>query len=221
MTIVIVLLLLLKLELAIPFAPRSASTLRHHRRVAISSRQRSSVLHSTTEEPPSPSSPPVPPSEPPVSDRLRAAQQLLEEYTSDFTPPPQFLLPPAEQGPVAQQQPLDVPDQTYTQYTATTNDQPEGATAPASPASIPAPSSFSMHTPSAPSQLLSSRWENGVKVATPIKTYNPTSSRTRYLSRPLLWLRRNVEIAFPLARWSSGVILDFLQNRLEQREVRY
>ncbi|GMH63410.1 hypothetical protein TL16_g03704 [Triparma laevis f. inornata] len=136
---------------------------------------------------------------------MQKARNLLNEYSRDFTPPPQFLLP--SEPPTLDEDAVG----------GTASDSVSSSLVPIDviDIDITEPSTF----PSARTQQkVSSRWENGVKVATPIKTYEPNLSSSRYLKKPLIWLRRNFEIALPLAKWSSGLIFDLATGKVVERE---
>lgn len=142
---------------------------------------------------------------PTASERLQKARNLLNEYSRDFTPPPQFLLP--SEPPTLDEDAVG----------GTASDSVSSSLVPIDviDIDITEPST----SPSARTQQkVSSRWENGVKVATPIKTYEPNLSSSRYLKKPLIWLRRNFEIALPLAKWSSGLIFDLATGKVVERE---
>ena len=65
------------------------------------------------------------------------------------------------------------------------------------------------------------RWQKGVKVAEPLKKYNPVEAEKLLLKKPSKWLVRNVQIGFPLALWAFGVVSDILQQKeLENRKNR-
>eukprot|EP00559_Dactyliosolen_fragilissimus_P004100 CAMPEP_0184861890 /NCGR_PEP_ID=MMETSP0580-20130426/6475_1 /TAXON_ID=1118495 /ORGANISM="Dactyliosolen fragilissimus" /LENGTH=985 /DNA_ID=CAMNT_0027359549 /DNA_START=154 /DNA_END=3111 /DNA_ORIENTATION=+ len=56
------------------------------------------------------------------------------------------------------------------------------------------------------------RWARGVKVAEPIKRYDPISAEKLLFRQPAKWLLRNIQIGLPLALWATAVITDILTN---------
>jgi hypothetical protein len=65
------------------------------------------------------------------------------------------------------------------------------------------------------------RWARGVKVAEPLRKYDPVAAEKLLFRQPAKWLVRNVQIGFPLALWALGVAWDVVQNREEEnRHVR-
>jgi len=59
------------------------------------------------------------------------------------------------------------------------------------------------------------RWANGVKVAEPLRKYDPIATEKRLFSQPTKWLIRNIQIGFPLAFWGIGVIYDVFTHQEE------
>ncbi|GMH81844.1 hypothetical protein TrVE_jg5379 [Triparma verrucosa] len=169
---------------------------------SISSRSKNRALKSSVTDPP-----------PSASERLNKARSLLEEYSRDFTPPPQFLLPAELQDFSQDASPVDGTSGSVSAIDAIVVSPPEQDANPIPNAAKVSAEDDGLRT----QQKVSSRWENGVKVATPIKTYSPNQN-PRYLKRPLIWLKRNLEIALPLARWSSGLIFDLATGKVTERE---
>ena len=56
------------------------------------------------------------------------------------------------------------------------------------------------------------RWARGVKVAEPLRKYDPIATEKLLFRQPTKWLVRNIQIGFPLATWAGGVIYDILTN---------
>lgn len=65
------------------------------------------------------------------------------------------------------------------------------------------------------------RWARGVKVAEPLVKYDPDAAAARLFRQPTKWLIRNVQIAFPLGLWATGVVLDYVtgNSNRQQRAV--
>jgi ABC1 atypical kinase-like domain len=57
------------------------------------------------------------------------------------------------------------------------------------------------------------RWARGVKVAEPLVKYDPQATAARLFRQPTKWLIRNIQIAFPLGWWATGVVLDYVTGR--------
>lgn len=65
------------------------------------------------------------------------------------------------------------------------------------------------------------RWARGVKVAEPLRKYDPVAAEKLLFRQPAKWLVRNVQIGFPLALWALGVAWDVVRNQEEEnRNVR-
>ena len=65
------------------------------------------------------------------------------------------------------------------------------------------------------------RWANGVKVAEPLRKYDPIATEKRLFSQPGKWLVRNVQIGVPLGIWAVGVVYDiFTHQEIENRRNR-
>jgi ABC1 atypical kinase-like domain len=66
------------------------------------------------------------------------------------------------------------------------------------------------------------RWARGVKVAEPLVKYDPEATAARLFRQPAKWLIRNIQIAFPLGWWATGVVLDYFlvkkSNRLRRAQ---
>ena len=127
------------------------------------------------------------------SERLGRARRLLSDFNNDFTAPPQFLLASNPNEPPTELEMVDTEENVV--YDGM---DIAGATARR--------------------EVLSTRWDNGVKVATPVLVYSPDLSSNRYLTKPFKWIRRNAEIALPLAKWFSGVVLDVVSGKVEERQ---
>ncbi len=133
------------------------------------------------------------------SARLERARELLEEYSSS-SPPTQFLLPPAIKDGPSPPKPPPTPPQV-----------PPTATIPQPP-----PLPVLDATPEPASSIdITTRWSNGVKVASPLTRYNPTSSSTTYFKKPVKWITRNFQIAVPIGFWVVNVLGDVVLKREE------
>jgi len=65
------------------------------------------------------------------------------------------------------------------------------------------------------------RWAEGVKVAEPLKKYDPKVAERVLFRQPTKWVVRNVQIAVPLGLWASGVVTDFVMGKeLDNRRSR-
>jgi hypothetical protein len=65
------------------------------------------------------------------------------------------------------------------------------------------------------------RWARGVKVAEPLRKYDPVAAEKLLFLQPTKWIVRNVQIAFPLGLWAIGVALDVVMNtEVENRKNR-
>jgi hypothetical protein len=60
------------------------------------------------------------------------------------------------------------------------------------------------------------RWAEGVKVAEPLRKYDPVSTEKLLFRQPAKWLVRNVQIGFPLATWAIAVASDVILKNEEQ-----
>ncbi len=60
------------------------------------------------------------------------------------------------------------------------------------------------------------RWSRGVKVAEPLRKYDPIAAEKLLFRQPTKWLVRNVQIGFPLALWVGGVVYDIATNQEQQ-----
>jgi len=60
------------------------------------------------------------------------------------------------------------------------------------------------------------RWAKGVKVAEPLRKYDPEATEKRLFTQPTKWLLRNIQIGVPLALWAGGVVYDIVMNNEEQ-----
>jgi hypothetical protein len=127
------------------------------------------------------------------STRLDRARRLLNDFNEDFTAPPQFLLEanPNEAPPLVEI--VDVEENVV--YDGVDLSGAEERR-----------------------EILSTRWDNGVKVATPVLLYSPDLSSNRYLTKPFKWIKRNAEIALPLAKWFGGVVFDVVTGKVEERQ---
>ena len=56
------------------------------------------------------------------------------------------------------------------------------------------------------------RWARGVKVAEPLRKYDPIAAEKLLFSQPTKWIVRNVQIGFPLAIWAVSVAGDVFFN---------
>lgn len=63
------------------------------------------------------------------------------------------------------------------------------------------------------------RWAQGVKVAEPLRKYDPIAAEKILFRQPTKWLVRNVQIGFPLATWAIGVALDVVRKKEQQNRV--
>ena len=54
------------------------------------------------------------------------------------------------------------------------------------------------------------RWQRGVKVAEPLKKYDPEAAEKLLFRQPNRWVIRNIQIAFPVGWWAAGVVADVL-----------
>jgi hypothetical protein len=52
------------------------------------------------------------------------------------------------------------------------------------------------------------RWSRGMKVAEPLRKYDPVAAEKLLFRQPAKWLVRNVQIGVPLATWVAGVVYD-------------
>jgi predicted unusual protein kinase regulating ubiquinone biosynthesis (AarF/ABC1/UbiB family) len=59
------------------------------------------------------------------------------------------------------------------------------------------------------------RWARGMKVAEPLRKYDPIAAEKLLFRQPTKWLVRNIQIGFPLALWVTGVIYDIGTNQEE------
>ncbi len=59
------------------------------------------------------------------------------------------------------------------------------------------------------------RWARGMKVAEPIRKYDPIAAEKLLFNQPTKWLVRNIQIGLPLATWAFGVIYDISTDREE------
>ena len=59
------------------------------------------------------------------------------------------------------------------------------------------------------------RWARGVKVAEPLRKYDPLATEKLLFLQPAKWIVRNVQIAIPLATWALGVATDVVTNKEE------
>ena len=65
-------------------------------------------------------------------------------------------------------------------------------------------------------------FRRGVKIAEPLVKYDPVAAEKLLFRQPTKWFVRNVQIAFPLGFWATGVITDYvfgIQNNRRQRAV--
>mmetsp|Transcript_20026 Transcript_20026/g.30032 ORF Transcript_20026/g.30032 Transcript_20026/m.30032 type:complete len:1057 (+) Transcript_20026:205-3375(+) len=60
------------------------------------------------------------------------------------------------------------------------------------------------------------RWARGMKVAEPIRKYDPVAAEKLLFNQPTKWLVRNIQIGLPLATWAVGVIYDISTDREEE-----
>ena len=63
------------------------------------------------------------------------------------------------------------------------------------------------------------RWSKGVKVAEPLRKYDPVAAEKLLFLQPAKWIIRNVQIAFPLGLWAFGVATDVIQNKEEEKRT--
>ena len=63
------------------------------------------------------------------------------------------------------------------------------------------------------------RWSKGVKVAEPLRKYDPVAAEKLLLLQPAKWIVRNIQIAFPLGLWAFGVATDVIQNKEEENRT--
>jgi len=59
------------------------------------------------------------------------------------------------------------------------------------------------------------RWAQGVKVAEPLRKYDPLATEKLLFLQPAKWIVRNVQIAIPLSLWAIGVATDVVTNQEE------
>ncbi len=59
------------------------------------------------------------------------------------------------------------------------------------------------------------RWTQGMKVAEPLRKYDPIATEKLLFAQPTKWVVRNVQIGLPLATWVTGVIYDIVTNNEE------
>ena len=65
------------------------------------------------------------------------------------------------------------------------------------------------------------RWQRGVKVAEPLRKYDPAVAEKVLFRQPNRWVIRNVQIALPLGAWAAGVVLDVVTgNEKRNRKSR-
>lgn len=65
------------------------------------------------------------------------------------------------------------------------------------------------------------RWAEGVKVAEPLKKYDPKVAERVLFRQPTKWVVRNIQIAVPLGLWAAGVVTDFVMGtELDNRRSR-
>jgi len=60
------------------------------------------------------------------------------------------------------------------------------------------------------------RWARGVKVAEPLRKYDPIGTEKTLFRQPTKWIVRNIQIAFPLALWAVGVATDVIGGNEER-----
>jgi len=63
------------------------------------------------------------------------------------------------------------------------------------------------------------RWAKGVKVAEPLRKYDPVAAEKLLFLQPAKWIVRNVQIGFPLALWAFGVAWDVVTNKEEENRI--
>lgn len=65
------------------------------------------------------------------------------------------------------------------------------------------------------------RWQRGVKVAEPLRKYDPAVAEKVLFRQPNRWVIRNVQIALPLGAWAAGVVIDVVTgNEKRNRKSR-
>jgi len=65
------------------------------------------------------------------------------------------------------------------------------------------------------------RWTRGVKVAEPLRKYDPVAAEKLLFRQPTKWIVRNVQIALPMGLWAYGVVFDVLTgNEVRNRRNR-
>ena len=57
------------------------------------------------------------------------------------------------------------------------------------------------------------RWQRGVKVAEPLRKYDPAVAEKVLFRQPNRWVIRNVQIALPLGAWAAGVVFDVVTGQ--------
>mmetsp|Transcript_18161 Transcript_18161/g.22231 ORF Transcript_18161/g.22231 Transcript_18161/m.22231 type:complete len:1040 (+) Transcript_18161:205-3324(+) len=59
------------------------------------------------------------------------------------------------------------------------------------------------------------RWSQGMKVAEPLRKYDPIAAEEILFRQPTKWVVRNIQIGFPLANWAIGVVWDITTSQEE------
>lgn len=65
-------------------------------------------------------------------------------------------------------------------------------------------------------------FRRGVKIAEPLVKYDPVAAEKLLFRQPTKWFVRNIQIAFPLGFWATGVVSDYLfgiENNRRQRAI--
>ena len=56
------------------------------------------------------------------------------------------------------------------------------------------------------------RWSQGMKVAEPLRKYDPIRTEQLLFAQPTKWIIRNIQIGLPLVTWMTGVIYDIITD---------
>jgi len=60
------------------------------------------------------------------------------------------------------------------------------------------------------------RWARGVKVAEPLVKYDPVAAERLLFRQPAKWIVRNFQIALPIGWWAASVVIDYLSGNSKQ-----
>lgn len=61
------------------------------------------------------------------------------------------------------------------------------------------------------------RWQEGKKVAEPLRKYDPVAAEKLLFRQPTKWLLRNLQIGLPLSKWVISVVYDVLTDQEKQK----